>query len=137
MAGKSAELTWTHGDYTPGNLLMAPDGDSVCGVVDWGGASASGIGPLDVGLLLLTTRMLRERRELGEVVTDVIGGDGLSGHELARLTAAGPDADPRHLILLCWLRHLSDNLRKSDLYRRHPVWRARNVDTVLRKVGAS
>jgi O-antigen/teichoic acid export membrane protein len=135
LTGKPAELTWTHGDYVPGNLLLSPEGDSVRGVVDWGGASSSGIGPLDVGLLLLATRMLSQRRELGEVVADVIGGAGLTPDELAWLAATGPDAEPRHLILLCWLRHISDNLRKSDLYRHHPVWRARNVDVVLRKVG--
>ena len=43
LLGQQVELGWTHGDYTPGTLLFAGDGSQVLGIVDWGGASPSGL----------------------------------------------------------------------------------------------
>jgi hypothetical protein len=38
------------------------------------------------------------------------------------------------LLLLAWLRHVTDNLAKSARYAASPVWSRRNIAPVLRRV---
>ena len=37
----------------------------------------------------------------------------------------------RTLVLLTWLRHVANNLDKSDEFAGHRMWKARNLATVL------
>jgi O-antigen/teichoic acid export membrane protein/aminoglycoside phosphotransferase len=135
LIGQTVTLGWIHGDYTPGNLMMSSDGDAVLGIVDWGGARADGLGYLDTGLLLLSTRMLRQRQQIGKVLIDLMRGQQLTSAEQTAMEAGVvPSGDPTGL-LLCWLHHVATNLNKAAYYARHLQWRTLNVDAVLREVG--
>ena len=137
LLGRPVELGWGHGDYTPGNIyFIAPDGREIRGVVDWGAASPSRLASFDSGLLLLATRALREHRELGWVISKLLLQGGLPAEELALLGARQDPVSDRTLLLLCWLHHVANNLGKADYYRRHLLWRAANVDAVLRAVAS-
>lgn len=134
MMDQEMTLGWVHGDYTPGNLIMAPDGSSVRGIVDWGGGLASAPACMDTVTLLLSTRMLRDRRELGPVMLEIARGAVLTDAE-ERLLAGDPsDLEAQWKLALSWLNHVSANLRKASYYGRHLLWRAINVDPVLEEV---
>jgi O-antigen/teichoic acid export membrane protein len=126
------EVVWIHGDYTPGNVRVTPDGRDVRGVVDWGGSSTGGLAGFDSTLLLLASRAERKRQALGRTVTDVLSLGRWPDEERQLL---GPHDEPlthRSLILLCWLHHVASNLEKSSRYQTHRIWRALNMDAVLR-----
>jgi hypothetical protein len=134
--GHTIPLGWTHGDLMPGNILVSPDGSRVCGLVDWELARPDGLPFLDLLFLMLSIRMVTERRELGDVMCALLEGASWSPQETALLEAAlreqiGDDIDLRSLLLLCWLHHVAANLRKSGRYAQHAYWLVRNVETVL------
>ncbi|MGH9188360.1 MAG: phosphotransferase, partial [Acidimicrobiales bacterium] len=126
LAGRTVTVSWIHGDLAPGNLLFAADGRRVDGIVDWELGAPQRLPGIDVVHLLVTTRMLVEHRELGDVVSQL----------LARPPDNGPLAD-RALVLLTWLHHVAGILGKTDRYTSHSLWVARNVDRVLRGVDAT
>ena len=39
------------------------------------------------------------------------------------------------MLLTCWLGHVAGNLRKAQYYQRRLLWRAANVEAVLREAG--
>ena len=131
-------VSWIHGDYAPGNILVTPDAARVAGLVDWG-LAAIDLPQLDLIYLLLSVRSSIGKSELGRIVRDLLNGNDWSPEERALLRAeqqAIPD-DPlamRTLLLLCWLRHVSSNITKSEVYRNHLLWFHRNVETVLEAI---
>lgn len=136
LVGRELTLGRVHGDFSPGNLLVSPDGGTITGLVDWGSSEPFGLAALDVMQLLLATRAEVERRELGSVVRDRLAGRSWTGQERRLLGAAGgaqAQAEPglRALLLLSWLRHVSGNLEKSRRYAGNAVWLRCNVHTVL------
>jgi aminoglycoside phosphotransferase (APT) family kinase protein len=135
--GKAVPRSWIHGDYVPANIFVTPDGGRVTGMVDWEFAVPDGLPHLDVLHLLLSTRVLVRRRELGQVVRELLTEPQLDDSERAALELAwqelpGEPLDLRSLILLCWLQIASATLLKSDRYRRSRLWVALNVESVLR-----
>lgn len=136
LLGKVVSLGWVHGDYAPGNILVTPDGSQVTGIVDWDLASTEDLPQLDLIHLLLSTRILLERRELGQVIQDLLHGKGWTQEELDLLEGAqsalpGDPLDMRSLVLLSWLRHVSANLTKSQRFASHAIWVTKNVEVVL------
>jgi hypothetical protein len=117
-------LSWTHGDLAPGNVVFSVDGRRLIGIIDWEQAGPDGLSDLDTVHLLLTTRMLREDREMGDLVCDLVrrpeSGAGLLG-------------DPA-LVLLAWLGHVSAIVCKTAHYAPAGYWAARNVHPVLNQV---
>jgi hypothetical protein len=130
-AGDPGEVVWTHGDYTPGNVRVTPDGRDVLGVVDWGGSSPGGLAAFDSTLLLLASRAERERQALGRTVTDLLRLGRWPDEERRLLGHHDAPLPHRSLVLLCWLHHIASNLDKSSRYRKHGLWRAMNMDAVL------
>ncbi|TQF73954.1 phosphotransferase [Rhodococcus spelaei] len=137
LEGRPVRLGWTHGDFHPGNLMLADSG-SVSGIIDWGRAHPDDLAVLDTTHWLLTSPVPGRRKEFGRRVADRLAAESCwSPAETLMLHSSQP-ADPlpaRALLLLSWLRHVTDNLSKSQRYTSSPIWMHRNVIPVLRQVG--
>ncbi len=136
LAGRTLSVSWVHGDFSPRNILVTPDGATLTGIVDWDLAAPDNLPQLDLLQLLLSTRMSVQSCELGDVVQGLLDGDEWTAHESALLDAAqsalpGDAVGMRALLLLCWLRHVAANLTKSTRYAGHWLWWAKNVEGVL------
>ncbi|WP_159083806.1 phosphotransferase [Nocardioides terrigena] len=124
--GRTVTLSWTHGDLAPGNVVFSGEGRRTAGIIDWERARADGMSELDRTHFLLTARMLREDRELGSLVCELVRRPELG---------AGGLGDPA-LVLLAWLDHVVGIVSKSDRFPPNGFWAARNVHPVLRQVGS-
>jgi O-antigen/teichoic acid export membrane protein len=139
LAGRTFSVSWVHGDFSPGNILVTPDGAMLTGIVDWELAVPDELPQLDLLQLLLSTRTLVQRRELGDTVRELLNGGNWTPHEQVLLDAAQSvlpgdevgEVGMRAMVLLCWLRHIAGNLTKSTHYARHKLWIAKNVESVL------
>lgn len=139
LVGRTVAVSWIHGDFAPRNILVTPDGATVTGLVDWDQAAPNELPQIDLVQLLLSTRMLVQKRELGDIIRELLKGDSWTAEEQALLdrlqsSLPGDTLDNRTLILLCWLRHISATLTKSTRYRRHWLWISKNVERVLRSL---
>jgi O-antigen/teichoic acid export membrane protein len=139
LKGRRVITARVHGDLCPGNILMTPDGAAVRGIVDWEQTRERGLPQLDLLQLLMTARMTAQRREMGDVVAEMLRNPGWQAPErplAGAIRRLDPDlaADTRPLVLLAWLHHLAANLGKSTRYGHSRVWIRRNVDPVLRIV---
>jgi aminoglycoside phosphotransferase len=137
LVGHRLMVGWVHGDFWLGNLLVTPDGEAATGILDWDCAGEEEPHLLDLLHLVVYTRRLVERRELGGVVRELLGGGSWSDRELSLLESSGTSVEKeadltRAALLLCWLRHLAANLLQSDGYASNRLWLRRNVDPVLR-----
>lgn len=133
LLGRRLSLGWAHSDYTPGNLILSPDADEVRGVVDWGGGSPNAPAFLDAVTLLISSRMLIQRRELGGVVVDLLRERRLTPAEES-LLHTDDRLDIRTKLTICWLNHVAANLRKAAFYRTRLMWKRLNIDPVLREL---
>src|SRR5271155_1888209 len=143
-------VSWTHGDYTPGNVRMADVRGPVTGIVDWGGARPGQPALIDEYLMILMASCQVERADLGTVVTERLRAGGLSDRERHALRGARNrrDADTgdrgridgrvdeRVAILLTWLHHTADLWRKWATHPNQHIWWATNVAPVLDAVAA-
>jgi len=128
LAERPVTVAWSHGDVTPGNLLVT-DG-AVTGIVDWEGARADRLPELDLATLVITTRATTGILEFGEAVLALL--DRPWTEEELAVVAAGPnrDLDRATVVLLAWLHHVASNLAKSSAYADNRVWLVRNVLSV-------
>ncbi|HEY2192769.1 MAG TPA: aminoglycoside phosphotransferase family protein [Actinomycetospora sp.] len=137
LTGRRVLVSWTHGDFTPGNVLLDEGSHHVTGIVDWAGGRPRQLAPTDEHTMLLAAEALRRRRSIGAVVTEQLGGlapgDGLLSlqDDPRSRPARAQGLDVRTLTLLSWLRHVEEMQRKSVRYRAHRVWWALNVEPVL------
>ncbi|TVS89904.1 phosphotransferase family protein [Mycobacterium helveticum] len=136
---------WTHGSFTPGNVLVDGVQGRVTGIVDWGGGGPGRPALIDEYLMILTASCQVQGADLGTVVTERLRAGGLLGRERNALHAArdrsGPHADDRPLdaggvdecvaVLLTWLHHVADLWRKRATQPNHHVWWATNVAPVI------
>lgn len=139
LRGRRVSTSWIHGDYMPGNILVTADGARLTGIVDWDLAASGELPQLDLMHFLLSTRMLVENRELGDVVRDLLTKDKWTTQELdilieAQAALPGEVVETRTLILLSWLRHIARNLVKSDRYAHNWLWLTKNVEGVLHHI---
>jgi Ser/Thr protein kinase RdoA (MazF antagonist) len=136
LLGRSLTVSRIHGDLSPGNIRVLPDGSVVTGILDWETSADDHLPVLDVIQLLLATRVERGLGELGDVLRPLLKGECLKTAELELIerARAGPEAEAvtiPDLLVLAWLRHVAENLaRSSDLYR-HRWWIRRNIDNVV------
>jgi hypothetical protein len=146
LVGWRMPVSWTHGDYTPGNVRLAGMQGPVTGIVDWGGARPGQPALIDEYLMILTASCLVEQTDLGTVVAARLRAGGLLDRERNALRAARdqPDADIGHreridehvAILLTWLHHAADLWRTCATHPNHHIWWATNVAPVLDAVAA-
>jgi aminoglycoside phosphotransferase (APT) family kinase protein len=139
LAGRTLSVSTVHGDYTPRNILVTPDGAALTGIVDWELAAQDDVPLLDLLLLLLTVRMVVHRCELGHIVRALLDGAKWTPHEQALVDAVevalpGDAVGMRAMVLLCWLRYVAANLRKSQYFAGHKLWMMTNIEAVLQSV---
>lgn len=139
LTGHTVTVSWIHGDYWPGNLRTTPDGAQIAGILDWELASANELPMLDVMLLIITFRMAVDRLGMGDVIRRLLLDESWLPCESAILLQARRDYSTdsisnRTLILLTWLRHVSDELLKSSHLATHWLWLAKNIEEVLLSV---
>lgn len=133
FAGRERSIGWIHGDYWPGNILVAADGRRISGIVDWSLAADRQLAFHDPIHLVLQARRLVSGRELGEVVRGLLDGDPLEPAEQAALAATGLrpptwDRESRDVVLLAWLRFVG---HLAPVNGPHRGWIRRNITTVL------
>jgi hypothetical protein len=149
VVGRRMPVSWTHGDYTPGNVRVAGVRGPVTGIVDWGGARPGQPALIDEYLMILTASCQVQRADLGAVVAARLRAGGLAEGERSALRAARDlsDADigderiddridERVAILLTWLHHAAEVWRKRATHPNHHIWWATNVAPVLDVVAA-
>ncbi len=146
LVGWRMPVSWTHGDYTPGNVRVAGARGPVTGIVDWGGARPGQPALIDEYLMILTASCQVERAELGTVVAARLRAGGLLDRErnALRATHDRADADIGHreridervALLLTWLHHAGDLCRKRATHPNQHIWWATNVAPVLDAVAA-
>ncbi len=136
---------WTHGGYTPANILVDGTQGRVTGIVDWGGAGPGRPPLIDEYLLLLTADCQVQGADLGTVVTERLRSGGLLERERNALHAArdrsGTDPGDRDLdegradecvaVVLTWLHHVADLWRRRATRPNHYAWWASNVAPVI------
>lgn len=133
LSGQVMTTSWIHGDYSPQNILLAEDGSRVTGIVDWERACSRQLPVLDIMHLLLSTRMLVEGKELGDVVYSFLTNQPVSAREhrfiyTDGLMAENPALELRTLILLTWFRHAaSSNARQYG----NLLWFNKNIKHVI------
>jgi hypothetical protein len=145
LVGWRMPVSWTHGDYTPGNVRVAGARGPVTGIVDWGGARPGQPALIDEYLMILTASCQVERADMGAVVAERLRAGGLSDRERNVLRAAHDRADAdigdrspknerideRVAILLTWLHHVVDLWRRCATHPNHHIWWATNMAPVL------
>jgi hypothetical protein len=150
LIGWRMPVSWTHGDYTPGNVRVAGMQGPVTGIVGWGGARPGQLALIDEYLIILTASCLVERADLGTVVAERLRAGGLLDRERNALRAARDRADAdiglherindhldeRIAILLTWLHHVADLWRKRTTEPNQHIWWASNAAPVLDAIAA-
>lgn len=134
LRGRTAAAAWTHGDYTPANVLTDPEG-RVVAVVDWCQGCADGLPVLDVVAFQLTAQMMAEEQEIGAIVLERLRESRPHDYELFARVQRNLDSevlDYRLVLVLAWLQHVAQNVQKSSSYAANPIWMRRNVVAVLR-----
>jgi O-antigen/teichoic acid export membrane protein/aminoglycoside phosphotransferase len=102
VLGSTLPLAWTHGDYTPGNVLVDVQRSAVSGIVDWAQAEPGRLPDLDRTLWLMTIECQVSGLQLGSLVSRVLrdGSTGRARTGRARTgrarTGTGRDAQAPH-----------------------------------------
>lgn len=146
LIGWRVPVSWTHGDYTPGNVRVADLEGPVTGIIGWRGARPGQPALIDEYLMILAASCQVEQAELGTLVSSRLQAGGLSDHERSALRAARERADgdaglrdrvdERIAILLTWVHHVADMWRKRATLPNQHTWWATNVVPVLDAVAA-
>lgn len=137
LLGQSVAVSWTHGDYWFGNILVDAHHREVTGIVDWDAASDVGLPALDIQLLVLSTRVAAQGVDLGLVMAELLETFAWTTCERRLLSTAAwslPEgwAEGRTIALLTWLSHVSAVIEKRSSHASDHGWVDRNIDTVLR-----
>ena len=125
---------WIHGDLCLGNVLVDQEGSIATGLVDWDRASAQHLPAVDELHLALYTRAVRERRELGDVVREMLltpAPDNVAVPTITEDSIHDPELF-RPMLLAYWLHHVGANLEGAEESRAIDRWIRRNVLPVLR-----
>jgi hypothetical protein len=130
LSNRAFSRSWVHGDFVPANIFATRNGRAVTGIVDWDRARPDGIPALDLVQLVLATRVRIRRRELGQIVCELVQSPQLDEHERSVL-GGDREADLGTLVLLAWLDHVSGVLVKAERYAHSWAWLRLNVDRVL------
>ena len=136
FAGQVLQVSWVHGDYWAGNILVTPDGSSLTGIVDWDMAGPAELPARDALHLVLYGRRLLCGEELGDRVRAVLKGSGFGDEERAVLEAAEVTIprSPEHRRVWVgeyWLRHVADHLSQDARNGWNGWWVFKNVVRVL------
>jgi Ser/Thr protein kinase RdoA (MazF antagonist) len=134
--GQAITLSWVHGDFVPGNILVSPKTFQVTGIVDWELSHPNELPQMDIYQWILASRREVQKTEFGHLVRGLIDQKTFTADEcrlidLNRAHLPGGTLDFHSMLLLFWLEHIHANLTKSTRYDRHWVWIYRNIVPVL------
>jgi aminoglycoside phosphotransferase (APT) family kinase protein len=135
LLGRTARLSWIHGDFWSGNILASSQSRRITGLVDWDQATRDQLRLHDLLHLYLYARRLRRGEELGEIVVGAltVGLPTVIGVPAGQVDAWTDGMPPRSALLLYWLRHVTLFL-DSDGHRDNRYWLRNNVERVLAHV---
>ena len=157
--GRKIRLGWSHGDYSPGNILFEkfpnrneggagrqtdkPDASvKVGGIIDWDMASPDSPPGFDACHLAITTRSQLTGDGLGRIVRELLLEPVWKPEEERWLAASihsdcglndwpsQPDA-VRAMVGLVWLHHVNANMQKSRRFVTSRLWASSSVERVL------
>jgi len=136
LTGRTVAVSWIHGDFTPGNILLDPAQQTITGLIDWELAAPNELPQLDLLQFFITTRMIRQQCEYGDVIRALLTAQAWQDQERLLLATAqkalpGANLADRTLLLLCWLRHIATSVTKAEQYAHHRWWKIRNLEAVL------
>jgi Phosphotransferase enzyme family len=136
LMGREMAVSWLHGDFFPGNILVSKEGRTVTGLLDWDLAAPDELPVLDAMQLLIGIHLLRTGAELGPTILSLLDGHVFTESEggaiaFAQTRLGGEPVTLDDAVLLTWLRHVACNLTKTELFKRHAWWVRENVERVL------
>jgi phosphotransferase family enzyme len=140
IRGRKLSTGWIHGDLWPANVLVDQASHHLTGLVDWDSAGPDELPLHDLLHLALTTRRLVERRPLGELVADLLGGAAWTADDQAALGRGAEDGDGQAVfdgldvttaLRLYWLRAVEMNVDRRPALARQRAWVRANVVSVL------
>jgi aminoglycoside phosphotransferase (APT) family kinase protein len=132
LLGRTARLSWIHGDFWSGNILASPHSGRITGLVDWDQATSDQLRLHDLLHLHLYARRLRSGEELGDIIVGAltVGLPSAIGVPAGLIDAWTDGMPSRSALLLYWLRHVTLFL-DSDGHRDNQYWLRNNVERVL------
>jgi O-antigen/teichoic acid export membrane protein len=125
---------WVHGDLWPGNVLFAPGGTGVTGIIDWEAARADGVPAVDLAHLVVCLRAHASGRGFGSVAARLADGrDELSAIErevIDAVSVPGAALPTPLLAELAWFEHVVLRSAQVGLHARG-LWARRTVRPLL------
>jgi O-antigen/teichoic acid export membrane protein/aminoglycoside phosphotransferase len=132
LGGRHVHTARTHGDCWTGNFLVTRDQGStpvVTGIIDWEDSEARGLADLDGVHHWLAAQPDGLPAAVQRAMHEPTVGSLLLGHGPAPYD---PQLPALPVVLLAWLAHVSNGLRRASRYPLGSAWVARNVVAVLR-----
>lgn len=136
LEGQTLQVSWIHGDYWLGNVLVGDDRVTPTGIIDWDRAGPGELPWHDLFHMLLFTRRYLGTGGVSDMVALLSGEDlwNRDEHEIfATARAILPDdgIDESVMLLLYWLRHTAATLTLYPNYARDPAYVSANVSPIL------
>lgn len=137
LLGRDVTVSWIHGDFWPGNVLVASDSTTLTGLIDWDLAAPNELPMHDVlQIVMHTPRLIAHRYELADTVRSLLEGAGWTHDERVLLDAAGArlpidDTEKRGMLLLYWLRYIATYLSKCPERGSDEAWMKKNIERML------
>jgi hypothetical protein len=135
FVGRLVHVSWIHGDFWAGNVLLGTDA-AVSGIVDWDLAAPDELPLHDLLQLVISGAARPASGELGAVVRARLTPAGWTDIERRLLERVddsfwNPFDTRRGALLLYWLRFVTTYLTKQPAAATSAWWMAENVRTVL------
>ena len=139
LAGATLRVGFIHGDYWSENLLADRGDRRVTGIVDWDSADPANLVAHDLLHLLLYTRKLVRKSEIGSEICRALSPDpqwerdelAALRHVPRQMGARAAGEAVRSEILLYWLRLVAMNHARQPKVTSQSRWIADNIDAVL------
>jgi aminoglycoside phosphotransferase (APT) family kinase protein len=139
LEGRNVHVGWIHGDYWPGNLLLAGESETPVGIVDWDRAAAEELRWHDLFHLLVQTRKFLRGDAAVDVAAILLGEHPWTSDERtildhARMAMPDDRISDRAVGLLYWLRHTAGTLTLYPHNAGDDEYVSRNIDRVLERL---
>jgi hypothetical protein len=138
LLGRRVWVAWTHGDYSPNNVLADVASGRVTGILDWDRSLPDQPAFLDIGQFVIGAEHTVKRMHLGAIVRDVCEASPETQRSEALgllddfwLDHPGDRVSDSVVALMTLLRHVQSNIDKAPRYASHRLWIYRTVEMAL------